>query len=29
MDRIIFCVFLEVDFKIYKKKMSEFFPVGK
>lgn len=27
MDRIIFCVFLEVDFKIYKKKMSEFFPV--
>ncbi|XP_066243215.1 ADP-ribose glycohydrolase MACROD2 isoform X4 [Saccopteryx leptura] len=28
VDRIIFCVFLEVDFKIYKKKMSEFFPVG-
>ncbi|XP_076785970.1 ADP-ribose glycohydrolase MACROD2 isoform X8 [Arvicanthis niloticus] len=27
VDRIIFCVFLEVDFKIYKKKMSEFFPV--
>ncbi|XP_067563553.1 ADP-ribose glycohydrolase MACROD2 isoform X2 [Pseudorca crassidens] len=26
VDRIIFCVFLEVDFKIYKKKMSEFFP---
>ncbi|XP_057559750.1 ADP-ribose glycohydrolase MACROD2 isoform X2 [Hippopotamus amphibius kiboko] len=25
VDRIIFCVFLEVDFKIYKKKMSEFF----
>ncbi|XP_014390527.1 PREDICTED: O-acetyl-ADP-ribose deacetylase MACROD2 isoform X2 [Myotis brandtii] len=28
VDRIIFCVFLEVDFKIYKKKMSDFFPVG-
>ncbi|XP_051702174.1 ADP-ribose glycohydrolase MACROD2 isoform X2 [Oryctolagus cuniculus] len=27
VDRVIFCVFLEVDFKIYKKKMSEFFPV--
>lgn len=27
VDRIIFCVFLEVDFKIYKKKMSEFFAV--
>ncbi|XP_063104742.1 ADP-ribose glycohydrolase MACROD2 isoform X2 [Cavia porcellus] len=27
VDRIIFCVFLEVDFKIYKKKMSEFFPM--
>ncbi|KAM4772281.1 ADP-ribose glycohydrolase MACROD2 [Rhinophrynus dorsalis] len=26
MDRIIFCVFLEVDYKIYKKKLSEFFP---
>ncbi|KAM9065872.1 ADP-ribose glycohydrolase MACROD2 isoform X1 [Sarcophilus harrisii] len=26
MDRIIFCVFLEVDFKIFKKKMSEYFP---
>ncbi|XP_007451512.1 PREDICTED: O-acetyl-ADP-ribose deacetylase MACROD2-like [Lipotes vexillifer] len=26
VDRIIFCVFLEVDFKIYKKKMSELFP---
>ncbi|XP_072859547.1 ADP-ribose glycohydrolase MACROD2 isoform X2 [Pogona vitticeps] len=26
MDRIIFCVFLEVDYKIYKKKMNEFFP---
>ncbi|XP_037667716.1 ADP-ribose glycohydrolase MACROD2 isoform X5 [Choloepus didactylus] len=26
VDRIIFCVFLEVDFKIYKKKISEFFP---
>ncbi|XP_045151108.1 ADP-ribose glycohydrolase MACROD2 [Echinops telfairi] len=28
VDRIVFCVFLEVDFKIYKKKMNEFFPVG-
>ncbi|XP_045688849.1 ADP-ribose glycohydrolase MACROD2 [Phyllostomus hastatus] len=28
VDRIIFCVFLEVDFKIYKRKMNEFFPVG-
>ncbi|XP_030771039.1 ADP-ribose glycohydrolase MACROD2 isoform X4 [Rhinopithecus roxellana] len=27
VDRIIFCVFLDVDFKIYKKKMSEFFSV--
>ncbi|XP_069862820.1 ADP-ribose glycohydrolase MACROD2 isoform X2 [Dipodomys merriami] len=27
VDRIIFCVFLEVDFKIYKKKMNEFFPI--
>nr|XP_024094585.2 ADP-ribose glycohydrolase MACROD2 isoform X3 [Pongo abelii] len=27
VDRIIFCVFLEVDFKIYKKKMNEFFSV--
>ncbi|XP_021110747.1 O-acetyl-ADP-ribose deacetylase MACROD2 isoform X1 [Heterocephalus glaber] len=27
VERIIFCVFLEVDFKIYKKKMSEFFPM--
>uniref|UniRef100_A0A8C3WKR5 Mono-ADP ribosylhydrolase 2 n=1 Tax=Catagonus wagneri TaxID=51154 RepID=A0A8C3WKR5_9CETA len=26
VDRVIFCVFLEVDFKIYRKKMSEFFP---
>ncbi|XP_077172554.1 ADP-ribose glycohydrolase MACROD2 isoform X2 [Paroedura picta] len=26
MDRVIFCVFLEVDYKIYKKKMNEFFP---
>ncbi|XP_060086829.1 ADP-ribose glycohydrolase MACROD2 [Heteronotia binoei] len=25
MDRVIFCVFLEVDYKIYKKKMNEFF----
>nr|XP_033792278.1 ADP-ribose glycohydrolase MACROD2 isoform X2 [Geotrypetes seraphini] len=27
MDRIIFCVFLEVDFKIYKKKMNELFVI--
>ncbi|XP_062427740.1 ADP-ribose glycohydrolase MACROD2 isoform X2 [Rhea pennata] len=27
VDRIIFCVFLEVDYKIFKKKMSEFFPI--
>ncbi|XP_075564213.1 ADP-ribose glycohydrolase MACROD2 [Pelecanus crispus] len=27
VDRIIFCVFLEVDFKIFKKKMGEFFPL--
>nr|XP_055229528.1 ADP-ribose glycohydrolase MACROD2 isoform X3 [Gorilla gorilla gorilla] len=27
VDRIIFCVFLEVDFKIYKKKMNEFFSI--
>ncbi|XP_040837202.1 ADP-ribose glycohydrolase MACROD2 [Ochotona curzoniae] len=27
VDRVIFCVFLEVDFKIYKKKMAEFFPL--
>ncbi|XP_061212256.1 ADP-ribose glycohydrolase MACROD2-like [Neopsephotus bourkii] len=27
MDRIIFCVFLEVDYKIFKKKMGEFFPL--
>uniref|UniRef100_A0A8C8SLQ8 Uncharacterized protein n=1 Tax=Pelusios castaneus TaxID=367368 RepID=A0A8C8SLQ8_9SAUR len=26
MDRVIFCVFLEVDYKIFKKKMSEYFP---
>ncbi|XP_071996541.1 ADP-ribose glycohydrolase MACROD2 isoform X2 [Engystomops pustulosus] len=25
IDRIIFCVFLEVDYKIYKKKLAEFF----
>ncbi|XP_066552859.1 ADP-ribose glycohydrolase MACROD2 isoform X2 [Amia ocellicauda] len=25
IDRIIFCVFLETDFKIYKEKMAEFF----
>ncbi|XP_075781755.1 ADP-ribose glycohydrolase MACROD2 isoform X2 [Pelodiscus sinensis] len=25
MDRVIFCVFLEVDYKIFKKKMSEYF----
>ncbi|XP_034288293.1 ADP-ribose glycohydrolase MACROD2 isoform X2 [Pantherophis guttatus] len=28
MDRVIFCVFLEVDYKIYKKKMNDFFPTG-
>ncbi|KAM8809330.1 ADP-ribose glycohydrolase MACROD2 [Eudromia elegans] len=27
VDRVIFCVFLEVDYKIFKKKMSEFFPL--
>ncbi|XP_064366123.1 ADP-ribose glycohydrolase MACROD2 isoform X4 [Dromaius novaehollandiae] len=27
VDRVIFCVFLEVDYKIFKKKMSEFFPI--
>ncbi|XP_074434540.1 ADP-ribose glycohydrolase MACROD2 isoform X6 [Larus michahellis] len=27
VDRIIFCVFLEVDYKIFKKKMGEFFPL--
>ncbi|XP_038606771.1 ADP-ribose glycohydrolase MACROD2 isoform X2 [Tachyglossus aculeatus] len=27
MERIIFCVFLDVDYKIFKKKMSEFFPI--
>ncbi|XP_040523038.1 ADP-ribose glycohydrolase MACROD2 isoform X5 [Gallus gallus] len=27
VDRIIFCVFLEVDYKIFKKKMGEFFPI--
>ncbi|XP_077342053.1 ADP-ribose glycohydrolase MACROD2 isoform X7 [Lithobates pipiens] len=26
IDRIIFCVFLEIDDKIYKKKLAEFFP---
>ncbi|CAM4541589.1 ADP-ribose glycohydrolase MACROD2 isoform X1 [Caretta caretta] len=26
LDRVIFCVFLEVDYKIFKKKMSEYFP---
>ncbi|KAE8600948.1 hypothetical protein XENTR_v10013471 [Xenopus tropicalis] len=26
IDRVIFCVFLEVDFKIYKRKLHEFFP---
>ncbi|NP_001083167.1 ADP-ribose glycohydrolase MACROD2 [Xenopus laevis] len=26
IDRVIFCVFLEVDFKIYKRKLNEFFP---
>lgn len=29
VDRIIFCVFLEVDYKIFKKKMGEFFPLGR
>ncbi|XP_015476334.1 ADP-ribose glycohydrolase MACROD2 isoform X2 [Parus major] len=28
VDRIIFCVFLEIDYKIFKKKMGEFFPLG-
>ncbi|XP_064271481.1 ADP-ribose glycohydrolase MACROD2 isoform X2 [Passer domesticus] len=27
VDRVIFCVFLEVDYKIFKKKMGEFFPL--
>nr|XP_009932522.1 PREDICTED: O-acetyl-ADP-ribose deacetylase MACROD2 [Opisthocomus hoazin] len=27
VNRIIFCVFLEVDYKIFKKKMGEFFPL--
>ncbi|NXJ08684.1 MACD2 deacetylase, partial [Odontophorus gujanensis] len=27
VDRVIFCVFLEVDYKIFKKKMGEFFPI--
>ncbi|XP_054675933.1 ADP-ribose glycohydrolase MACROD2 isoform X1 [Grus americana] len=27
VDRIIFCVFLEVDYKIFRKKMGEFFPL--
>ncbi|NXN49570.1 MACD2 deacetylase, partial [Rynchops niger] len=27
VDRIIFCVFLEVDYKIFKKKMGDFFPL--
>ncbi|XP_035178603.1 ADP-ribose glycohydrolase MACROD2 isoform X2 [Oxyura jamaicensis] len=27
VDRIIFCVFLEIDYKIFKKKMGEFFPI--
>ncbi|XP_048791464.1 ADP-ribose glycohydrolase MACROD2 isoform X4 [Lagopus muta] len=27
VDRIIFCVFLEVDYKIFKKKMGEIFPI--
>ncbi|XP_072533523.1 ADP-ribose glycohydrolase MACROD2 isoform X2 [Salminus brasiliensis] len=26
MDRVIFCVFLETDYEIYKKQMSEIFP---
>uniref|UniRef100_A0A8C6Z2T2 Macro domain-containing protein n=1 Tax=Nothoprocta perdicaria TaxID=30464 RepID=A0A8C6Z2T2_NOTPE len=29
VDRVIFCVFLEVDYKIFKKKMSKFFPLGR
>ncbi|NXK90341.1 MACD2 deacetylase, partial [Formicarius rufipectus] len=29
VDRIIFCVFLEIDYKIFKKKMGEFFPLGR
>ncbi|RMB99538.1 hypothetical protein DUI87_24275 [Hirundo rustica rustica] len=28
VDRIVFCVFLEADYKIFKKKMGEFFPLG-
>ncbi|XP_072187022.1 ADP-ribose glycohydrolase MACROD2 isoform X1 [Excalfactoria chinensis] len=27
VDRIIFCVFLEVDYKIFKKRMGEVFPI--
>ncbi|XP_065595620.1 ADP-ribose glycohydrolase MACROD2 isoform X1 [Cyrtonyx montezumae] len=27
VDRVIFCVFLEVDYKIFKKKMGDFFPI--
>ncbi|XP_069463388.1 ADP-ribose glycohydrolase MACROD2-like [Ambystoma mexicanum] len=27
MDRVIFCVFLETDFKIYKQKLAEAFPL--
>ncbi|XP_036430966.1 ADP-ribose glycohydrolase MACROD2 isoform X2 [Colossoma macropomum] len=26
IDRVIFCVFLETDYEIYKRKMSDFFP---
>ncbi|KPP60829.1 hypothetical protein Z043_121136 [Scleropages formosus] len=26
VDRVVFCVFLDTDFKIYKEKMSRFFP---
>lgn len=28
MDRIIFCVFLENDYGIYNRKMSDYFPPG-
>lgn len=28
IDRIIFCVFLENDYGIYNRKMSDYFPPG-
>jgi len=28
IDRVIFCVFLETDYEIYKRKMSDFFSPG-